>query len=120
MIAAVLRKRISPARQFEMLAIAALIISSGVHASLIREHLEEMPILGALFISSTVAGILIAGAGLISVKHWQPVATVFLVALIGAYIVTRLVGLDDWDVMGLGDKGFELFGLASLVIARRA
>jgi hypothetical protein len=71
-----------------------MVVVAAVHAPLVREHLEEAPYAGVLFLLLTVGAVLLAVLLLRSDTPavWTATAFVTLLAL-AAYLVSRTTGL---------------------------
>lgn len=109
--------------------VTILLASAGVHAALVPEHLEEAPVLGALFMLSVALAA--AFAGVIAVARSPlalPAAGGTLVVFALAYAYTRVAGLEalgipheEPDRLGLATVTLELVGAAiALSASRRA
>ncbi len=81
---------------FRWPAAALMIVTAAVHIPLIREHLEEAPYLGVLFIALSAACILLAAAVLTmdTPVTWSAVGLVSVLALAG-FLASRTVGLPE-------------------------
>ena len=75
-------------------AILGLVVTAGTHVPLVREHLEEAPYVGWLFIALSAVALVLALALLVADTPvvWAITAAVALASLI-AFVVSRTVGL---------------------------
>lgn len=113
---------------------AALCVLAGglTHVPLIKDHLEEAPYIGVLFILLVVAAVLLAAALLVRDAPivWMLVALVMGAAVV-AFFVSRTIGLPqmsddvgDWwgESMGLPAVTSEVLAFAlaiSVLVSRR-
>lgn len=95
-------------------AIVAALISAGLHAQLVPEHLEEVPYLGSLFLIGAVL-LVLAVIGLL-VRPWRRLGwwlgSVVCAGMIAGYVLSRTVGLPQGYQEGWGDTA----GTVSLVV----
>ena len=75
-------------------AILGLVVTAGTHVPLVREHLEEAPYIGWLFVALSAAALVLALALLIAdtTLVWGVSGAVAVAALV-AFVVSRTVGL---------------------------
>ena len=113
----------------ENLLVAACAISAGVHVALAPAHVRESTITGAGFALAAV--LLIAVAVAVTADAWSGrftarSAAVLLAGLIGAYGISRSVGLpfgdegvERVDVIGAVTEVVQLAGLGAALLLRR-
>lgn len=78
-----------------LLVLLATAVSAGIHAGLVPEHLDEMPLLGVSFIVAVLA-LLVVGVGVVIRPGAQlpaALAALLFAALILAYAASRSTGL---------------------------
>ncbi|WGL52319.1 hypothetical protein P5P86_00465 [Nocardioides sp. BP30] len=75
-------------------AVLALLVTSGTHVPLIREHLQEAPYVGWLFIALSVVAVLLAVALVVADTPavWAMTGVVGAASVL-AFLVSRTVGL---------------------------
>jgi len=75
-------------------AVLGLVVAAGTHVPLVREHLEEAPYIGWLFIVLSAAAVVLAVALLIAdtTLVWALSGAVGLAAVV-AFVASRTVGL---------------------------
>jgi hypothetical protein len=113
----------------ENVLIAACAISAGVHVALAPAHAHESAAMGAGF--ALAGGVLVAVAGLLAVGAESPRAvatgaTALLAGLIGAYGISRTVGLPvdgegvgRVDLTGVVTQVVQLAGLGAALLLRQ-
>jgi hypothetical protein len=100
--------------------------SAGVHAALVPEHLEEHAVLGTGFAVAAVlsfASALAFSARRAASPLAAPATALLLVALIGAYALSRTVGLtligaevEHVDAVGVVTQVVQVGGLAAALV----
>ena len=95
--------------------VAAILVTSAVHLALTPAHLDEAPVLGVLFALSAAAGAAVCAALYVRLPGASLAASALLVSLVAGYAITRLVGFEEWDALGLATKAVELAGLGLVV-----
>ncbi len=103
--------------------------SSGVHAALVPEHLEETPAIGVAFIPAAIAVGLCALALVRWPKSpWPPrLAALLLLGMIAAYVLAVSVAVpgvegtpEPLEDIAIATKVVEFFGLAiAIMLSRR-
>ena len=101
----------SPAGKLLALVVMAAAV---IHLGLVFGHLEE-PVLAASFAGAGIAMVGLAGAALLRVPQWRPMAAAALAGVLAAYSVSRLAGPEGIDVLGVAAAGLELVALALVV-----
>ena len=75
-------------------AALCVLVAGATHVPLIREHLQEAPYVGVLFIALAVAAVLLAATLLIRDAPWVWALTVVVMGVaVIAFLVSRTVGL---------------------------
>lgn len=112
------------------LVVFACAMSAGIHAGLVPEHLEEMPLLGLSFIAAVV--LLVATGVAVAMRPRAPgpasLAAWLFGVLIFAYAASRTTGLpvlepepEPVDWIGIATIAGQLFGaLAALWLLRNS
>ena len=91
--------------------VVAVLATSAVHLALTPAHLDEAPLLGVLFGLSSLGGVAVCAAAYARVRGWRLAAAGLLATMVVGYTITRVIGFEDWDALGLATKGIELAGL---------
>lgn len=109
-----------PVAHTAILVVLVAAASAGIHAVLVPEHLDEMPLLGASFIVSVLALLAIAAALAIRPQAQIPasLAAFLFAGLILAYAASRTTGLpvlepeaEQVDAVGIVTVTVQLVGL---------
>jgi hypothetical protein len=100
-------------------AVLLLLVTAGIHLMLVPAHLEENPVIGWLFVAAVLSLITTAAASYL-VPWWRVAATLLLLAMVAAYLFTRLAGLEEWDLTGLATQVIELAGLGAIALGTAA
>ncbi len=100
-------------------AVAVCLLMAGlIHLGLVPGHANE-PLLAAAFLAAGVALVVLAGAAFTTVRWRIPAATV-LGGVLVAYAVTRAMGYEGVDALGIASSAIELLALALVVRAPRS
>lgn len=102
----------APAR----LAALLLLIGGAVHAGLVPGHADE-PVFALAFAAAAVTLIAVAGAALVAVSWWRPVAAALNVVALASYIAVRLAGVEGIDALGVSTAIVEVAALAAVLCA---
>ena len=113
-----------------ILVVLAAAVSAGIHAGLVPEHLDEMPLLGVSFIFAVLVLLVIGAAVAIRPEAQLPasLAAFLFAGLILAYVASRTNGLpvlepeaERVDAIGIVTVAVQLVGLlAALWLTRTA
>jgi hypothetical protein len=95
-------------------AAGALLLTTAVHLALTPAHLDEAPLLGVLFAASGVAGILLTISLYAHARGAPQLIVALLGALIAGYVITRMIGYEDWDGLGLVTVAIEIAGMVAI------
>lgn len=98
----------------------ALLATSAIHAALVPAHLDEAPLLGVLFAVAAAAGAALVPAVYLNATRWRPAAALLFTGLITGYVITRSVGFEEWDTLGLATKIIEFAGMALVITTARS
>ena len=102
----------APAR----LAALLLLIGGAVHAGLVPGHADE-PVFAVAFAAAAVTLVAVAGAAIVALPWWRPVAAALMVALPVSYLATRLAGVEGTDALGVSTAIVEVAALAAVLCA---
>ena len=91
--------------------VVSVLATSAVHLALTPAHLDEAPLLGVLFGLSSVGGVAVCAAAYARIRGWRLGAAALLATMVVGYAITRVIGFEEWDALGLATKGIELAGL---------
>lgn len=95
-----------------------LMLAGAIHIGLVPGHVDE-PALAAAFAVAGAGLVGLAGAALLGISRWRPTAAAALAAVVVAYSVSRLAGMEEVDVLGLATTALEVIALALVVVSPR-
>lgn len=102
----------APAR----LAALLLLIGGAVHAGLVPGHADE-PVFAVALAAAAVTMVAVAGAALVAMPRWRPVAAALIVTVLVSYLATRLAGVEGIDMLGVSTAIVEVAALAAVLFA---
>lgn len=103
-------ERAARASRGSRLAALLLVMAGAIHLGLIPGHRGE-PLFAASFVAAGVGLPGLAAAVLLQLPHWRPLAAGALGAVLAAYLITRVAGVEGVDGLGVAAAGIELVAL---------
>ena len=98
-------------------AALCLLIAGIIHIGLVPGHAGE-PLLAASFLGAGIAFVVLAAAAFTSVP-WRVPAALVIGSVLAAYALTRAVGYEGVDALGVASCAVELLALGLLLLRPR-